>query len=155
MFTSLPDIPIEFLKTRGIAFLMLDLDNTIAHYGAESPTEEVRRWLDKVRRAGIELFIISNCRRRGRVEAFAELLGLEFVRSAMKPSPKALLDTMRKKGYAKARCAMAGDQVYTDGLAANLAGVTSIVTVPIKFTNPLLYFRYMTEIPFRRMCRNR
>jgi HAD superfamily phosphatase (TIGR01668 family) len=154
MFPSLESVPLDFLKKRGIALLMLDLDNTIAHYGAVKPSQAVERWLRDARQAGIELFIVSNCRKKGRVEAFAELLGLEFVKSAMKPWPGALRATMRRRGYARWRCALLGDQVFTDGLAANLAGITSIVTVPIAFTHPMLYVRYIVEIPFRRMCRN-
>ena len=52
-------------------------------------------------------------------------------------------------------CALVGDQIYTDTIAANLAEVTSLLVYPIKFTNIFLRIRYWAEIPFRALCKNK
>ena len=53
------------------------------------------------------------------------------------------------------KTALAGDQIFTDTLGANLAGVSSILVEPIKFTNVFLRLRYYGEMPFRKMYKNK
>jgi len=62
---------------------------------------------------------------------------------------------MKIAGFSSDVSALAGDQVFTDTLAANLAGVVSISVRPRRFTNPLLKLRYFIELPFRAMCKNK
>jgi len=155
MFRELTDITPDFLEQLGISFLMLDLDNTIAAYNEHSPSEKVTDWFAKMKSRGIELFIISNSNRNNRVEAFSKALGAGFVMRSHKPSPTRLHTAMDETGHDAKASALAGDQVFTDALAANLAGVVSIVVRPRCFTNPLLTFRYFIEAPFRALCKNK
>ncbi|MDR0861223.1 MAG: YqeG family HAD IIIA-type phosphatase [Oscillospiraceae bacterium] len=150
---ALPDLTLEFLRRRGITLLMLDLDNTIAPYGATAPASEILAWADRLKDGGVTLFIVSNSRKTARVSSFAAQLGCGFVHHARKPSPKALRAVMRD--YDAANCAFVGDQTYTDVLGANRAGVLSIAVHPLKWTNPLLLARYWLELPFRAMTKER
>ena len=50
---------------------------------------------------------------------------------------------------------MAGDQTFTDILAANAAGVTSVLVRPIDMSNPLHQIRYGLEQPWIRGGRKR
>ena len=154
-FRELTDISPEFLKKLGIKFLMLDLDNTIAAYSEHSPADSVSRWSMEIKDSGIELAVVSNSVREGRVEAFAEALKINYIKGASKPSPKVVVQKMGESGFTPDNSALVGDQVYTDVLAANRAGVTSIIVYPRRFTNPFLAIRYVLELPFRAMCRNR
>jgi HAD superfamily phosphatase (TIGR01668 family) len=150
-FQKLSDITADFLVEKGVELLMLDLDNTVAPYGAETPTEPVLRWAESIRAAGIGLYIISNSRKEGRVKAFAQALGVPYILRAKKPSPRKPREAMRALDVKPENAALAGDQIYTDVLSAKLAGVTPILIRPIKLSNPLLALRYVLEAPFRRL----
>ncbi|MDR3277448.1 MAG: YqeG family HAD IIIA-type phosphatase [Oscillospiraceae bacterium] len=152
-FPRLTDVTADFLRGIGVTLLLLDLDNTVAPYGAKLPSEAVLQWLSELKNSGVRLFFISNNRQRGRVERFAEAMEIGYVKAAGKPSPRAVLETVRRMGVTPSQTALAGDQVYTDVLAANRAGVVSIAVRPLRLKNPILAIRYALEAPFRMMRR--
>lgn len=154
-FREIIDVSPDFLKGLGIKFLMLDLDNTVASYGEHLPSDSITRWVEAVKGCGVELCIVSNSVRETRVDTFAETLGVEFIKGASKPSPKGILQAMDTAGFSAGDSAFVGDQVYTDTLAANRAGIVSIVVRPRQFTNPFLALRYASEAPFRAMSRRK
>ena len=145
----------EFLAENGIKLLMLDMDNTIEPYDRSSPGEEILEWVRCVKESGVEIFIVSNSKRTGRTEKFAQAMNVGYIKAAGKPSPNAIRKVMGIKGLKPENCALVGDQIYTDTVAANRAGVMSVIVYPIKFTNVFLKLRYWAEIPFRSMCKNR
>ncbi|MCL2819952.1 MAG: YqeG family HAD IIIA-type phosphatase [Oscillospiraceae bacterium] len=155
LFRSITDVKSDFLEKQGIRFLMLDLDNTIAAYNEHVLSEEVTNWIAEIRNSGIELFIISNSTRKKRVESHSDSIGAGFIMQSSKPSPKSLHDAMELKGYPPEASALAGDQIFTDALAANRAGIASIIVRPKRFTNPFLALRYYIEVPIRAMCKNK
>ena len=154
-FNALTDISVEFLKEHNIKLLMLDMDNTIAPYGVSSPSVEMKKYIEELKANGIEPFIVSNSKRPGRTEEFARQLELGFIKAAGKPKPDALNKVMLIKGLEPANCALVGDQIFTDTIAANCAGTLSLIVYPIKFTNVFLRIRYWAEILFRSMCKNK
>ena len=134
---------------------MLDLDNTIAAYDEHILSKDVIRWIEDLRNHNIDLFIISNSTRKKRVESHSDSIGAGFITESGKPSPKSLLHAMEVSGFGPGTSALAGDQILTDTLAANRAGVISIIVRPKRFTNPFLAIRFFLEIPFRAMCKNK
>jgi len=154
-FREIIDVSPDFLKGLGIKFLMLDLDNTMASYSEHTPSDSVTRWVGSMKDCGVELCIVSNSVRETRVDTFAETLGIGFIKGASKPSPKGILKAMDAAGFSAEDSAFVGDQVYTDALAANRAGIVSIVVRPRQFTNPFLALRYATEAPFRAISRRK
>jgi hypothetical protein len=149
-FREITDISPDFLNKLGVKFLMVDLDNTVAAYSEHMPSDSISQWTEEIKDYGVELFIVSNSIRKGRVESFAE-----FIKGARKPSPKGLLRAMDESGTDAGKAALVGDQVYTDMLAANRAGIVSIVVRPRRFTNPFLALRYASEAPFRAMSKKK
>ena len=145
----------EFLRSKEIRLLMLDLDNTIAPYKTTRPQSAVLDWAREVRTAGVDLYFVSNSKRPDRVEHFAEILDIAYIKAARKPSAKAVIRVMKEYGFAPECCALVGDQIYTDVWAARRAGCRSILVHPIKFTNPFLFLRYMAEAPFRVLRREK
>ncbi|GHV17718.1 haloacid dehalogenase [Clostridia bacterium] len=123
---SVRELTPEFLKSRGISALMLDLDNTLAGYRADAPSPEIAAWLESVRAAGFALRVVSNSG-EGRVRRFCEPLGLEYVHSAKKPSPDGLLKALETLKNA----AMVGDQLFTDVRSGIRAGVPTIMVDPL------------------------
>ena len=154
-FHNITDITVDFLISAGIRYLMLDLDNTIAAYCEDYPSDDVLRWVRNIKDGGITLKIISNSSRIIRVSAFAEAFSIGSVIRASKPSPTGLKHSMEDDGFTPCESALAGDQIFTDTLAANRADVLSIIVKPKKFTNPFLALRYAVELPFRALVRNK
>lgn len=157
-FSFIPDIKVEsvfdivpdMLQERGISLLLLDLDNTLAPYSGGTPTRELLAWKKELEEAGIRLFIVSNTKSE-RARIFAESFGVSFIQRARKPSSSGILQALKSCGKLKKQAALAGDQIFTDILGANLSGITSIVVRPLKLKNPLIALRYFVEIPFRHL----
>ncbi len=147
-FRRVEEITPEFLRSQDIRLLLLDLDNTLIPYSTVEPRESVARWLEDVRAAGITPFIVSNSKRT-RPAVFAEAFGLPYIQRARKPSPRGVREAMETVGEAREHTALVGDQIYTDMLAASLAGVTGLLVHPIRFTNVFLALRWVLELPFR------
>lgn len=152
IFDKVTDISPGFLKDSGVRFLMLDMDNTLAAYDEHIPADDIREWVNLIIDSGIKLFVISNTTRDERVSALSRPLGLDFITRAGKPSPRSLIKAMSKTGFLASESALAGDQILTDVIAANKAGVTSIVVTPRKFTSVVWKLRYLVELPIRRRC---
>ena len=66
-----------------------------------------------------------------------------------KPSPAGVIEAMSEACFKAEESAFAGDQIFTDTLAANLSGVVSIAVRPLCFSNPFIALRYGLEAPFR------
>lgn len=144
------DIDHLALAAAGIRLLLADLDNTLVPYGVASPTAEVRIWKERLQNDGIKLFILSNNRSATRVRLFSEDLGVPFIGHAGKPKAASFHQAMEQMRCTHAQTAMVGDQLYTDVLGANNAGVQSILVKPIAWgKNPLRILRYAAETPFR------
>ena len=120
----------ERLAELGLDALLLDVDCTLKEYRSAEVTPEARRWLDDMRAAGIGLCLVSNGRGR-RIGRFAEPLGLPFVSLACKPLPFGCWRAIRKMNFRSERTAMVGDQIFTDIMAARLAGIFSIRVEPM------------------------
>lgn len=150
-FESIYQIAPDTLLERGVTLLLLDLDNTLLPYSRDYPDEKLKNWFQAMRDSGITMFLVSN-NRTDRAGNFAAAAGMPYVQRAKKPSRKGLIHAMELYDKTPGETALIGDQVYTDVLAANRAGVLSIVVKPIEFTNPALALRYAVEMPFRLLC---
>ncbi len=136
------------LKARGVRFLLLDIDNTIAPYTVHAASERMKDWVCGMRAAGLELFILSN-NRGTRPETFAAAFGLPYRKKAWKPFPKIARAVMAERGYSPAETAFLGDQIYTDVCCAKWCGALAVLVRPIELTRILLRIRYWLEAPFR------
>ena len=154
-FRVITDISPDFLLRAGIRHLMLDLDNTIAAYDEDSPSDDILCWVNNMKTNGISLMIVSNSSHVIRVAVFAEAFDIGSIIRAAKPSPASILHYIDDTGFSARESALVGDQIFTDTLAANRAGVYSIIVKPRKFTNPLLALRYIIELPFRLLARTK
>ena len=141
-------LPPAFFTGRGIRFLLLDVDNTLAPYGDESAPPRLVAWVEALKAAGLSLFILSN-NRGNRPAIFAEKLGIPFVGRAKKPATSVLTSVLAARGFSPAETALVGDQIYTDVLCARCAGILAVLVRPISLKNPLLALRYGSEAPFR------
>ena len=149
MLPSVYELTPEMLSERGISLLLMDLDNTLAPYSADTPNAALTGWVRGMEAAGITLFILSN-NKGERPRVFGEALGLPFVNLSKKPNTDMLFKVLAEYNIPPENAAIIGDQIYTDALCGARAGVTSIVVRPLSFINPLHLLRYIAELPFRR-----
>ena len=95
----------------------------------------------------IQLCVVSNSRKE-RVRVFCEKYGLDCITHAKKPGTKGIRQCLKKYGIAPEAAALAGDQIYTDTLGANSAGVKPILVKAIDNHNFWLKARHVAEMPF-------
>lgn len=140
----------EALQRRGIRLLLADLDNTLVPYGVPLPDEKLRKWRDDLASHGVKLFVLSNNRHPQRPSTFAKGLEVPYIGHAGKPKTPSFYKAMEQVGVTPRETAIVGDQVFTDVLGGNRAGVTTILVKPIRLAgNPGRYLRYAIEVPFR------
>jgi len=155
MTDKLTDITPELLRRKGIRLLMLDFDNTIVPYTTTVPTREMESWLGQMNALeDISLCIVSNSH-NDRVPKFCRERGLAVITHAKKPFSKGINECLAKFGIPESQAALVGDQIYTDTLGANGAGVTSILVNAIDNHNFWLKARHVLELPFIFAARNR
>lgn len=152
--SKLTDITAEFLHDHNIRLLMLDFDNTIVPYTTDLPTKEVTEWFAEMKSSDIQLCIVSNSK-KGRVPVFCSEYGLDCITHARKPFSDGIRRCLRKYSVDIEKAALVGDQIYTDVLGANAAGVMPILVDAIDNHNFWLKARGVLEIPFRYFARKR
>ena len=140
----------EALERRGFKLLLADLDNTLVPYGVPLPDDRLKAWRDDLRAHGVTLFVLSNNRHKTRPRTFSEALGVPWIGHAGKPKTPSFVKAMEQMGVAREQTAIVGDQIFTDVLGGNRAGVSAILVEPIRLAgNPGRYLRYAAEWPFR------
>jgi HAD superfamily phosphatase (TIGR01668 family) len=155
MTDKLTDITPELLRASNIRLLMLDFDNTIVPYTTTTPTREMETWLKAMNDlTDIQLCIVSNSR-NDRVPKFCRERNLDVITHAKKPFTKGIRECLDQYGIPAAEAALVGDQIYTDTLGANSAGVTSILVKAIDNHNFWLKARHVLEKPFIFAARKR
>lgn len=156
VYPSIAHISPQALAARGIKLVLADLDNTLVPYKVTQPSPELIAWKEALRASGIELFLLSNSRKPGRAKAFAEQLGIPYQGHSGKPKKAGYLKAMERMGVVPEETVMVGDQIFTDTLGANNAGVTPLLVRPIRLAgNPGRYIRYAVETPFRLLGKRR
>lgn len=148
MFSGIYDIDADFLKSRGIDTVILDIDNTLVTYGDPEPTEPVCRWIEGLRSAGLNIAVASN-NKKERVELFCRKIDTFFTYDSGKPSGKCVRLCCEKFGTVPERCAVIGDQIFTDVLCARRAGAYAVLVTPLKYKENLFFkFKRLMEKPF-------
>lgn len=156
VYPSVTAISPDALAERGIKLVLADLDNTLTAYRVTEPSAEVIAWQSALKAQGIQLFLLSNSRKPGRAQRFAEKLGIPFQGHSGKPKRVGYLRAMERMGAAPEETVMVGDQIFTDTLGACRAGVTPLLVEPVRLAgNPFRYVRYAIETPFRQLGKRR
>ena len=147
MTRELTDLTPEVLDRYGIRLLMMDFDNTIVPYTTDVPTEKMAAWLERMSKSHIQLCVVSNSR-NDRVKVFCGKYGIPVIVRAKKPGTGGIRECLSRFGFFPGEAALVGDQIFTDTLGANRAGVTSILVRAIHQHNIWLKLRHVAELPF-------
>lgn len=138
----------EFLKSLGIKIVICDIDNTIAPYEIAEPDATIGAWFSSMKDAGIQFVFVSN-NHSTRADLFNRTLGLRVYANAKKPLTGALTRALADAGLTAKEAASLGDQVFTDILAGQFKGFTTILVPPIKDkTNFFFRMKRFLERPF-------
>ena len=151
---AVTDLSPMLLKERGIKLLMMDFDNTLVPYTTSVPTQMVADWLKAMQQDSVQLCVVSNSK-KGRVKVFCDQYGLPCITHARKPFAKGIRQCLERYGLRPEECALVGDQIYTDTLGGNAAGIRTILVCSINNHNVWLKIRHKAELPFIYMARNR
>lgn len=127
---SVADITPEFLAARGLRGLLLDLDNTLVPYHSYDDFPRSARWVEEMTGSGIRLALLSNATVK-RAEQWRGRLALEGTGMAGKPNPAAFRRAAEGLGLPPQQVGMVGDQLFTDVLGGNLAGLHTILVHPL------------------------
>lgn len=144
------DITADHFKLLGVRNILLDVDNTLAIHGSQEPFDGVIEWTQKMRELGMRIVIVSNNFKK-RVAPFAQKFDLPFEYLSLKPLPVGFIRARRHLRAKRKETVVIGDQIFTDILGANLAGMKSILLRPTgKEESLTFHIRRSLEEPIRR-----
>ena len=118
----------EYLK-KGYGAIVFDIDNTLVPHGRMGD-DELKAFIDGLKETGFKVMLVSN-NSHERNELFATPLGLEYVHKAGKPGKKGFIKACSKMKVKSERVLCIGDQLFTDILGGNRAGMHTILVNPI------------------------
>ena len=127
---SIDLIDLDELAAQGVRCILFDRDNTVVPRDAMEAPPEVSAWLDRARAMGLRCIMVSNNWYRDRVRRSAGELGVEGIHTAMKPLPFNIRRACARLGVPPEQAVLVGDQLFTDILGGNLAGVRTILVRP-------------------------
>ncbi|NLG37826.1 MAG: YqeG family HAD IIIA-type phosphatase [Clostridiales bacterium] len=126
----LTDLDAEELRRRGIEALILDLDNTLLPWGSRTVDGDTLAWIGRIRRAGLKICVLTNGH-GPRARSVCEMVGVMCIWSAGKPFPGGFRRAQGRLQVPRERCAVVGDQLFTDILGGNAAGFFTVLVSPL------------------------
>ncbi len=118
-------IDYEKLMAMGFKALILDIDNTLVPHG-EGSTPAVDALFNRLHAMGWRTLLLSN-NNRARIERFKENFDTLYIEEAGKPSPACYHHAVEMLEVKPSEVIVIGDQLFTDILGANRAGLASIL----------------------------
>lgn len=118
-------IDYDKLFAGGIRGLIFDIDNTLVHHGDNS-TDEIDALFSEIHKKGLKTVLLTN-NDEERVLRFIANIDTAYVCDAEKPSPAGYIKALSLLGLGKNEAVCIGDQIFTDILGANRAGIPSIL----------------------------
>lgn len=134
--SSIYQLDVDRLWRKGLRGLLIDLDNTLVPRDSNSAPDRLKKWFEDIVNKGFKVCIVSN-NWSNRVETVAKDLDIPMVARAAKPRRQAFLQGMKCMETEPKETAVVGDQIFTDILGGNLAGLYTVLVKPL--TNQELF----------------
>ncbi len=122
-------IDFDQLYADGYRGIIFDIDNTLVPHGAPADSRAIALF-SHLHELGFVCMLLSN-NKEPRVEPFAKAVGAKFICKAGKPKPSGYRHAMDVMGTDASNTLCIGDQIFTDIIGANLAGIRTILVHPI------------------------
>lgn len=151
---TLPHIDLSRLKDIGIKGIIFDIDNTVTMWGSKDIPSTTRKWLEEVKAHDFRVCLLSN-NRRTRIDDISHMLDIPSARG-FKPFGPAFRSALDLLGTSPQETAIVGDQVFTDILGGNRAGLYTVLVQPMSTTEffTTRFLRKLERIVLRRLaCR--
>ena len=124
------DIEVEYLKENNIKALILDVDNTLLDFDLKI-IDGLEDWGKTMKENEIKCIILSNSNKETKVKMVADLLGIEYIKFAMKPLKRGFKMAQKRLEIPNENIAAIGDQIFTDVIGANRSKMFSILVKPL------------------------
>ena len=130
MLDKYTDLDIKGLASQGFTTVLLDVDNTITPYYQKIPDENGKDFVKKMKEAGLDVIVFSN-NTDERVGKVAAALDCDYRCWCLKPLPFKFNKLIKEKKLDRNKVICMGDQLMTDILGGNSAGVYTVYMRPI------------------------
>lgn len=149
---SVYDIEEKFFENEKIRCVLLDIDNTLVADNHPDPDEKVFRFIEMLKKNEIKVCLISN-NKKERVDSFNVNLKLKNVYRAHKPFVRKMLCAIDEMSCSREETLFIGDQLLTDILAGNRAGIRTMLVNPINISKENTFFKLKRFIEKRILMR--
>ena len=122
-------IDFDKLYKNGYRGVIFDIDNTLVPHGAPADEQAISLFAH-LNELGFSCMLLSN-NKEPRVKPFAETVGAQYLYKAGKPKTSGYRRAMQQLGTDTTNTLFVGDQIFTDVMGANLAGIRTILVKPI------------------------
>ena len=122
-------IDFDKLYNEGYRGVIFDIDNTLVPHGAPADEQAISLFAH-LKELGFSCMLLSN-NKEPRVKMFNDAVHVQYMHKAGKPKPSGYREAMRRLGTDVSNTIFVGDQIFTDVMGANLAGIRTILVKPI------------------------
>ncbi len=133
------DVPFDVIAAQGARAVLFDLENTLIPPGGPFD-DDGRSIVAKAKAAGLAVGVVSNAS-AGWVMPAVEAEGLACVAPASKPAMEGFHTACRMLGVRPDETVYVGDQVITDVLGSQRAGLRAVLVQP-KYTEEFLSAKF-------------
>ena len=140
------EIEFDRLYQEGYRGVIFDIDNTLVPHGMPAD-ERAKALFAHLKELGYQSVLLSN-NKEPRVKMFHEVVKVQYIFKAKKPSVRNYLKAMELMHTNKDNTLFVGDKIFTDIYGANRAGIRTILVKPIhpKEEIQIVLKRYLEKI---------
>lgn len=131
-------------KSKGIKFVFLDIDNTLAEHGSRQADKYAKEAVDLIKSFDLQICILSNAL-SDRIADYAKSLDVDYMSQANKPGIKKIMQKISDLNLRADQTLMIGDQIFTDIWAGKRAGCVTIM-VKQRFANEAIQIRFKRKL---------
>ena len=123
------EIDFEGLYKKGYRGVIFDIDNTLVPHGAPAD-ERAIAFFKRLHELGFATLMLSN-NKEPRVKMFCDAVDAPYIYKAGKPKADGYRKAMELMGTKVENTLFVGDQIFTDVVGANIAGIRTFLVKPI------------------------
>jgi HAD superfamily phosphatase (TIGR01668 family) len=140
---SLHYIDLSRLKDMGILGIVFDIDNTVTIWGSKEVSPMTFKLLEDAKASGFRVCLLSN-NRKARIDDISRMLDIPSAKG-FKPFGSAFRSALSLLGTSPQETAIIGDQIFTDILGGNRAGLFTILVQPMS-THEFITTRFVRRL---------
>ncbi len=140
---SLDCIDLPYLRDMGVLGIVFDIDNTVTMWGSKEVSPKILKWLEDAKASGFRVCLLSN-NRKARIDDISSMLDIPSAKG-FKPFSSAFRSALSLLGTSPEETAIIGDQIFTDILGGNRAGLFTILVQPMS-TDEFITTKFLRKL---------